>query len=298
MYPLALNNNRIRVVGDVIGDIGLDLIQRVENYDPQFIALRKIHEKTRNLNITCLAAICNAIISYRLTGPGEDYWLEFAEYFSELNIPVNTSPDHIVDSIMEFLFVSKNNRLLVSQKINRLRKLKKAGAHTIIFNRCSELVRDLRKLLVIIANNVGARPDAKTIVFAVKMAYYVARIHGINITPPMDIMIPIDRRIGLLSYTSGIVDVKTKITSKRVLEEVLLRYSDIPREAWRRVSVISGIPPLNIDSLIWFVSKGLGKVSIMVIRRNAINTLLTVLGESYRRKIMKLVKEIYFRDIK
>ena len=298
MYPLALNNKRITIVGEAIGNIGLDSIRRIEESDPQFVALKRVYERTGSPKVTCLAAICNAIVSYRLTGLGEDYWLEFAEYFSKLNIPVNTSPDYIVDSVIEFLFVSKNNRLLINQKINRLRKLKKTGAHTIIFDKCPDIVYDLRKLLVIIANSVGARPDAKTIVFAAKMAYYVARIHGINTTPPMDIMIPVDRRIGLLSYTSGIVDVKTKIANRRVLEEILLRYSDVPREAWRRVSIISSVPPLNIDSLVWFVSRGLGRIDISAIRRNAINTLLTILGEKHRWKIVKLVKEIYFRDIR
>ncbi len=298
MYPITLNNDRIRILGETIGDIGLESIQKIESHDPQFIALRRLYEKTGSLNTTCLAAICNAIVSYRLTGPGEDYWLEFADYFSEQSFPINITPNYIIDKVIEFLLASKNNRLLLNQKINRLRKLKKNNTHATIFNKCPELIRDLNRLLIIIANGVGAKPDSKTVVFAVKMAYYVARIHGINIIPPMDIMIPVDRRIGLLSYTSGIVDIKTKIKDIRTLEEVLLRYSDIPREAWKRVANISNIPPLNIDSLVWFVSKGLGRKNISIIRRNAINTLLKILDKNYRIKIMKLVRELYFRDIK
>ncbi len=297
MHPLRINNNRIRIISNTIKDIGLEAIKRIEEYDPQFKALRKIHNRIKDLRFLCLAAICNAIISYRLSGHGEDYWLEFAEYLTYRNISLNVNADYIVDLVAEFLTKSKYNRMLLNQKISRLRRLKTHGVHRTIFDKCPELINNLSRLLVVIANGINAKPDSKTIVFAVKMAYYAARVHGKSIIPPMDIMIPVDRRIGLLSYTSGIIDLNTRITSVRDLERIVLRYSGIPREAWRRVSLEAGIPPLNIDSLIWFISRGLGRKNLLLIRRNAINVLLKILGEEYRSKIMRLVKEIYFRDI-
>ncbi len=298
MYPLALNNNRVKAVGGIIGEIGLEAIKRVENFDPQFTALKKIYGKTRSIEITCLAAVSNALVSYRLTGPGEDYWLEFSDYFTSKRLPIEVGPDLIVDTVIDFLSKSRYNRFLFKQKANRLTRFKKSGAHILLFTRCRELLEDIHKLLVVIANGIGSKPDAKTVVFAVKMVYYAARAGGIDLVLPVDIMIPVDRRIGLLSYTSGIVDVKVTVGSRRELEELLLRYSGVPREAWRRVALVARIPPLNIDSLIWFISKGLGRTDLSIIRRNAVNILLRILGEEYRGRILKLIREIYFRDFK
>jgi len=87
-----------------------------------------------------------------------------------------------------------------------------------------ELQRDLAQVL-------GTRRNAKTVVFAVKMFGYAMRIAtGEFRTYPMEIPIPVDSRI----------------------EKLTKRFGDVkPISFWNSVARSANVPPLHIDSILW-----------------------------------------------
>lgn len=284
--------NRVEAVAKAIKMFGINAILKLEENDPQYIALKRIYEYLGSTNATCLLAVCNALISYRLSIHGEEYWMEFSEYI--LSRSSMLEPDSIVDTVLEFLYISKGNRVLREQKAARLRRFKLSGRHKSVFYECGREGADLRRLNVIIADGVGADVTSKTIVFAVKMAYYVLRISGIQIIPPMDITIPVDRRIALLAYTSGMVKFRDYHPSNiRLLESRLISKANVLQSVWDKVSILSGIPPLNIDSLVWVISKGIGREPKQLILKQALNHIIKILGGSYVDKTLTLLKELF-----
>lgn len=71
----------------------------------------------------------------------------------------------------------------------------------------SNYLSDLASLWRLIVRIMNARGDEKTIVFAVKMAYYVGRACGLDVNVPMDIPIPVDYRVTVITICSGLMPV-------------------------------------------------------------------------------------------
>lgn len=295
-YRLTIDNKRVEILAGIIKKIGINSILKLEEKDPQYLALKDIYNHVNDVGITCLLAICNALISYRLHGSGEEYWREFADFIKTTHIDLD--PDKIVDVVIEFLYHSNINRFLCNQKASRLRRLKLSGRHRSIVHECCKLEPNLLKLNVIIADGVKADIHSKTIVFAVKMAYYSLRTSGKTIIPPIDISIPVDRRIALLSYTSGILEFEgIELKNPRFLELKLLSKPSIIREAWFRVAHLSNTPPLNIDSLLWVIARGIGSVPLHVLSGKAFNFMVKVLGIDRSPIIIELLREIFWKPL-
>jgi len=295
-YRLRIDNERVESLARVIKKIGINSILKLEEKDPQYLALKDIYDYVNDVGITCLLAVCNALTSYRLSGSGEEYWKEFANFIKSTRIDLD--PSKVVDLVIEFLYHSNINRFLRVQKASRLRRLKLSGRHRSIIHECYKLEPNLLRLNVIIADGVKADPRSKTIVFAVKMAYYSLRISGKNIIPPIDISIPVDRRIALLSYTSGILEFEgIRPESPSVLELKLLSKPSIIRDAWFRVAFLSNTPPLSIDSLLWVIARGIGSVPLHILREKAFNFMTKVLGKDKSSIIIELLQEIFRKPL-
>ena len=221
---------------EILSELGLDCARTIEErVDLQFDALRNLHENLRNDELFIKLVIANSLVSYQLSGKGEDWWWEFSGYFSN-----NPPEGSIAGAYSGFLPKSRTNRRLVGGKIRRIKRVEPFlnslsfdDLRDYYFNGMEMLRDDLAKAM-------NAKRSAKTIVFAVKMLGYAGRIvFGEFVPYPMGIEIPNDVRIN--AYT------------KRFTNEP-------PVSFWNKIAEKTGIPPLHIDSILWPVLGGRGEV--------------------------------------
>ncbi len=281
---IYVDDDRVHVIAEKLHLVGLKPILLIEESDPQFKAVLKIVDNIRDKCIAFLLIVSNAIISYRLSSRGEEYWLEFAEYVSKTRI---RDVSEVIDVLKTFLSINKGNRLLRSQKIRRLNRLLISGSLNQLLNLCRSNRINLMEVVNILANGLNSKKSSKTIVFACKMSYYFLRAIGQDVLPPFEIDIPVDRRIAIVSYTSGLIKLDPHISRARELEHILLRNSDLIVSVWRRVSAMSSIPPLNIDSLIWLISKDIGVKPISYVRKQALKSLSRVVDYTLAKSFLE-----------
>jgi len=207
---------------ELIRGFGIEGARFIEEHvDPQFQALIYLYEHMENKERFAPLVVANALVSYQLSGRGEDWWWEFARYFSE-NPVVDFAGAYRV-----FLPYSKTNRRLVEAKVKRLQRAEaflQGMDPKRYYTHMTALQKDL-------ARTLETGRNAKTVVFAVKMFGYAMRIATGEFRPyPMDIPIPVDSRI-------------------RKLTERLNRNN--PARFWQDVAEQTRVPPLHIDSILW-----------------------------------------------
>ena len=239
---VIVDRARISFVARALRNIPASAIDVIELNDPQYVAVKKLVHVHEDRAVAL--AVANALVSYRLSLPGEKYWLEFAEWASRIQTP--STGNDLVDAMKLFLAESRGNRMVATQKARRLKRV--SG---ILENMLQEpgRYRDLSVLVKELADALGARPEEKTIVFAAKMAYYAYRALGIDVVGKDDIPIPLDRRMALLTSASGIIGAPPdKVFTKYRLDAV---------RAWHEVSRESGIPALHLDAVVWLPAHGI-----------------------------------------
>ena len=243
---LQANIRRAHAIAGVLQRVHPEAIDAIEFNDPQFRAISRIVDVYSHKAIALVVA--NALVSYRLTLAGEEYWLEFADWFTKTRPHIEKVGD-VFNAFSNFLAVSKGNRVLRVQKLNRLQR-----AARVIENALTqpEHYLDLKLLVNELAMSLKAKPFEKTIVFAAKMAYYTFRVLGRNARLEEITMIPIDKRVALLTVTSGLLDADPK--------NIMSRYQDVAIRAWQEVARLSNIPLLRLDAIIWLPAKGLEKL--------------------------------------
>lgn len=250
MVSVKLNEKRVSIVAEKLSSLGLESALKIEEVDPQFQAVKLITSKM-SFGPALTLIVLNSIISYRLSGRGEDYWNEFALYVSKADEP--KSLVEAVKLVLSFLSTSKINVALRSSKTSRL--LRASTAKILEPNNIVRQARDLRKFAEALALSLRSRWSSKTIVFSLKMICYACRAHyGRAFIAPFSIPIPIDSRIAKLSWTSGVVDVEGVGLRKwgDVIEAVMSK-SRTAQRAWSAVARKSEIPPLHLDSILWLV---------------------------------------------
>ncbi|AMQ17746.1 N-glycosylase/DNA lyase [Thermococcus peptonophilus] len=213
-------------------ELGIECARTIEErVDLQFDALNHLHENLNDDETFIKLVIANSIVSYQLSGKGEDWWWEFSNYFSQ-----NPPGESIVGAYSKFLPSSRTNRRLVAGKIKRLEKLEPFLNSLTLQELRRYYFEDMVGLRNDIAEVLGSPKTAKTVVFAVKMFGYAGRIAFGDFVPyPMEIDIPEDVRI--------------KAYTERITNEP-------PVSFWRKVAEETGIPPLHIDSILWPVLGG------------------------------------------
>ncbi|MEM1935162.1 MAG: N-glycosylase/DNA lyase [Sulfolobales archaeon] len=192
-----------------------------------------------------------ALSAYRLRCTGEEFWKRFAEYYLEVGYGLDP-----VNAALSFVLMDSCSSFLREAKANRIRKL---SGHSVTIG---ELIYscDFRRLWRLTSSALKSDPSSKTVVFAVKMAYYCGRALKRCYGPlPTDIPIPVDIRVARATANAGII-------SGLPAEEVLSMCKKEVVEAWRIVGEETGIPPIHLDTLIWALqnpstlSKALDKV--------------------------------------
>ncbi len=225
--PGKANDEKVLRLKDILGKLSIGCARIIEErIDLQFDALRSLHENLKDKGLFMKLVMANAVVSYQLSGRGEDWWWEFSRYFSD-----NPPDDGIVEAYSSFLPRSRTNRRLVTPKVSRLERfepfldsLSFRDLRDYYFGGMTHLRNEIARVL-------NSKENAKTIVFAVKMFGYAGRIvFGEFVPYPMEIEIPEDSRI--TAYTKRFTDEK-------------------PAGFWSRIGRETGIPPLHIDSILW-----------------------------------------------
>lgn len=216
---------------------GFDMknILEIEHSDLQFIALKNVWENLLNKkNISdsdkelfLFLIIQNALVSYQIAWWWELWWAEFADKILvdfDILRELHLSWKDNFDWWYNFLISSKYNKRIYNIKVKRLKKLWKMGNM-----KCYH--KDMEKLLEDICYIMWNDRDSKTMVFAVKMFGYGARIVFEElILYPMSIQIPVDSRIKKISWMED--------------EKKIQKY-------FQKLSEEFKIPPLHLDSLLW-----------------------------------------------
>ncbi len=213
---------------DLIKHISLDDVLEIEKNDPTFIPLISLYNNINNKEYFLPLVVTNALICYQLSSTGEEYWKEFSEYGWKKEYH---NESDIFDFFIWFLPKSKWNKRLVPTKLRRLEKLR--GKLIGIWGDSENYYNDMKKLQWYLGNIMKQKHTDKTIVFAVKMFGYWARIHfwETNIYPK-NINIPIDSRLENIYKKYG-----WNIKNSTIFYDRLSKKLDIP--------------PLHLDAVLW-----------------------------------------------
>ena len=200
---------------------------KIEESDRQYIALKNLSENIQNREIYLGFILVNSIICYQLSWKWEDYWEEFSNYFSSVNI----EKSEIINALWSFIKQSKNNKRFIDTKLKRLEKIK-PFLEEFIWNE-KEYYDDMERLRNDLAKSMKQKKDAKTIVFAVKMFSYWARniFNNLNYFPE-EINVPVDSRLIALFEKY-----------KWDYENIDIFYFDLSKKL--------NIPELHLDAILW-----------------------------------------------
>lgn len=250
MYEIV--GRRIDAVAEVLRRVGVDRILELETRDPQYIALKEL-ASVKGCEEAFLIALANALVSYRLAGYGEDYWEEVSSFFRR-------NHGIIEELFIEFLRIhSRFNRFAVEAKISRLKKFFNSKLYELLVQEPSRYCSNLYGLVQEVSKIYRQPVNAKTIVFAAKMYSYVCRICLGEYVLEHRVDIPVDRRVALFTLTSGmVIPVGSRLTKTSLalhIRSLMARHRDLVVRVWRIVSMKTGIPPLQLDTIIWLASR-------------------------------------------
>lgn len=239
------NAERIEELASLLGKIGVQKILLIEETDPQLHSVTRV-AGTHTTGWAAATAALTALVSYRLTMKGEEWWDCYARYFTET--PMGTTPVDAANAVIDFLEKCPGAVVQREAKKKRIQRVVQ-GAETEL----ETLLRDPHRILKsgawltqALARTLKQKTWNKTIAFAAKMAYYSVRGSLKEPHPaPWDVPIPVDLRISCITYTSGLLEASSY---KKILSNP---YKAV--EAWNKIAVRSGIPPLNLDSLLWLI---------------------------------------------
>ena len=226
---VEINEDRVRAIGEALRELGLGEAYRFEERDPQFKAILDLCRAIGDYPTVAKLTVLNSIVSYMLKGRGEDHWAYFSRYFTRRR------PVEICRDFEEYASASPYLARGRDAKLARVSKLCR-------FIRGSVDLTNLNNLWSLLARALDSDGNSKTIVFAVKMAYYAAKACGVKVELPQNLPIPVDYRVATLTRCSGLVNGDV---------EYLMRNQRLVQRAWGMVSNLAGIPQLNLDSILW-----------------------------------------------
>lgn len=254
--------------------------------DAQYRAIRSLYSSTRNKWLTALVAISNALISYKLSGFGEEYWVEVASFFSRRRI------DGVSKLIEEYKYFlenfSKYNRIGIKVKEARLEKFLRSNVAAELYkNPCIYAVNQ-GSLVKKLAHLMKQNAVDKTMAFAGKMYYYAASIICPNASPDSGVPMPIDGRIAYVTLISGLVkpiNNDAPLVKHKAL--ILGKYKGVAVDAWRRISEISRVPCIIIDTVVWLLVRTFKNSRSL---SEAASMLREAVGEEIALKLIKVAE--------
>lgn len=286
MVLLSININRDRVykIAEVFRDLGINGVKRFEDIDQQYLAIKHALERCSQSTVI-RTFYANALIAYKLRVLGEIFWKAFADHVIS-NCHSNDSNDleFVIKLVEDFTY--RFNNYLAEQKIRRLRRIANCNKlwSLLYTGRYVDLAKETARCL-------KTSVDAKTIVFSIKILYFVHRAQGLDIILPSELPIPVDRRVAYITYMSKLIDITNSYENK-YLTDLLLKNSKTIKKVWSAIASETDIPPLHIDSVLWYFGKYTNIKNINEVLMKIDDTLYELLGEDL---IQKLVKELFYR---
>lgn len=212
---------------EILGKYTLEDIIELEQNDRQFIAIKNLWNKKYFLSLI----ITNALLSYQLSSSGEEYWEEFCQFASEYNFWIWFKLEVLKEFFEVFLMQSKWNKRLANMKKIRINKILKfidkfQDNEAFYYENMTVFLEDL-------SITMSQKKTAKTLVFAVKMFSYGARVYFDKfIQVPYEVAMPLDSRI-------------LKIT------KIYNNFNLTPLDFWYQISQEVNIPCIHLDALLW-----------------------------------------------
>ncbi|MGC9116573.1 MAG: N-glycosylase/DNA lyase [Conexivisphaera sp.] len=277
-----MSEPRVRAVSEAFSEVGLDRVLAVEeSLDPQFAFAADVARRW-GAGPGSLCSMLAALVTYRLAMRGEEWWECFRDFFSGHECPGD--PEGAARAVGQFLSSCRGGVVARDTKLRRLGKALAAGRwlRLVAESPREAILGEYGGLLSAIASALGQRPDDKTVVFSLKMAYYACRGSACpGAVLPMDVQIPVDVRVSCVSHSSGIIDVPPGADPVRTI----MSRPEAARRAWSEVSRASGIPPLHLDTVIWRIGWAPRDLPVRDARAAAAGSLEPVLGPSLSARL-------------
>ncbi len=249
-----INYGRIQCISAILKKVFTDdIISKMVLSDPQYKALEHIYIETESPWITVLSTVTNSLVSYQLSGRGEDYWIEFSKRITASRID---SIESLRNFFKEFLLSSRYNRLYVRTKIRRVEKFLDSRLAIELYRTPCRYSRDLYRLLESTAKTMDQDLFDKTIVFSTKMYHYASMIVCREYSVDYRVPIPVDKRVTTASLLSGVIEYTGSNRDLLLIVNKLMsrRYRRLVIDAWMNVSSISGIPCIYLDTILWLLT--------------------------------------------
>jgi DNA-(apurinic or apyrimidinic site) lyase len=276
---MNVDEGRVRAVAEAFSHLGRDGVVAFERRDPQMGSAVSLAMKCGPVKASALLGI-NALVSYMLTERGEEFWDSFSKFASE-----RCSSDP-VSVVIEFTRIF--NRFNLKAKLTRLQKVMKCLSYAGM-----ETFTDLEKYWSFLRKCLNLKGDEKTLVFSVKMVYYGLKASGMKVEAPSNVPIPVDRRVSIVTLTSGIIK-GSEPTLQGIRKDAaeLMRRRRRVTSVWNEVARRSAIPPLHLDAPVWLVGRYVNSWS----RRNALEGLKHIgLDEEIGiNKLRRLIDELLY----
>lgn len=282
---INVNYDRVYEVAEVFEELGIDGVKKFEDVDQQYHAVKRALEKCSQDFIGHIFYI-NALLAYKLKMVGEVFWETFANHVVNNCIGDILNHRELVVKLIED-FTYRFNNYLIEQKIRRLRRIAACNKLWSLLDtrRYIDLAKETAKCLKTSANT-------KTVVFSIKMLYYVHRAQGLDTVLPFELPIPVDRRVVYITYMSGLIDITSNNYKYKYLVDALLKNADVIKKVWSIIALESRVPPLHIDSVVWYFGKYNYVKSIDEVLIEIDDILYKSLGEDL---VKRLVKELFYR---
>ncbi|MEZ0345738.1 MAG: N-glycosylase/DNA lyase [Infirmifilum sp.] len=208
--------------------------------DPQYHSVEKILGKMGFIEGT-LYIVGIALVSYMLTTRGEDHWSLTAKYAQGSSF----------EALRRFVMESPSLARFRDQKARRIETyVSKVSPH--LRELLEKNTISLDEVHRLIAENIEGRIDDKTVVFAVKMLYYSLLASKKIFTGGEKIPIPVDYRVSLVTFTSGMLQGWRCNDNLREFARIARStYRPVIIKLWGIVSDVAGIPSLKLDSIAW-----------------------------------------------
>lgn len=242
------DKRRICEIADVLSRTKR-IIPVIEDNDPQYRAVYMLVEK-KGYRVASLSVVANALVSYQLTSRGETYWKMFSKWMVEAD---SSTPSRLLQTHMEFLRNTRYNRIGLSNKIERLRRIYSSRLASELYSDPLSYCERIDVLTSRLASLFRSDPFAKTIVFSGKMYYYVCRACGASVGG--EIPIPVDRRVAYVSLSSCLIrgcSSTLPVCSRDLIKPMYRRHVI---NVWMEVSRKSRIPSYSLDSIVWVLGR-------------------------------------------
>ncbi|MGE0816172.1 MAG: N-glycosylase/DNA lyase [Vicinamibacterales bacterium] len=242
---LVWHHARAAAIGHALGQVPSEVFRNLDQQEPEWPVLVQL-APWLDEDLALLTSLSLGITDYQLgRGGAEAYWAAVQEQLAGTRV---RAPEDVVALHTELCRYGVAKRL-AEQKVVRVRKLVSRWSQRPRTQSASEVWQWLAGVL-------DQRPEAKTVVMAMKLADLLnfART-GAYLDFDTGMALPVDLRIARVSLTSGLVATRDGRPARQMLEnveDIASTYQTLLLEAWRAVATAAGgLSLLRIDSLLW-----------------------------------------------